>query len=140
MDLVIIRKCRTLVPCYRCVVVEEEEKAAVMSSRSIKTKHAVIIMDRKTKDMTTLCTLIFHLIHARRNARTTQVNATDMITKLLITNVRSGLSPSMNTSWNTETVWIVTSRKNTMTKKETTITTTTMIALLGVSCGRWVRR
>jgi hypothetical protein len=121
------------------VVVEEEEKAAVMSSRSIKTKPAVIIMDRKTKVMTTLCTLMSHLIHARRNATTTQANATDMITKLLITNVRSGLSPSMSTSWNTETVWIVTSRKDTMTTKGT-ITTTTMIALLGVSCGRWVRR
>ena len=54
-----------------------------------------------------------------------------MITKLLITNARSGLSPSMNTSWTTEMVWIVTSRKDTMTTKETT-----MFALLGVSCGR----
>ena len=133
MDLVITTKCRTLVPCYRCVVVEEEA-AATRSSRSIKTKPAVIIMDRKTKDMTTLCTLMSHLIHAKRNART-KANATDMITKLLITNARSGLSQSMNTSWNTETVWIVTSRKDTMTTKETTITTT-MFALLGVSCGR----
>jgi predicted NodU family carbamoyl transferase len=117
------------------VVVEEEAAAATMSSRSIKTKPAVIIMDRKTKDMITLCTLMSHLIHAKRNATITQVNATDMITKLLITNARSGLSQSMNTSWNTETVWIVTSRKDTMTTKETTITTT-MFALLGVSCGR----
>jgi hypothetical protein len=70
------------------VVVEEEEKAAVMSSRSIKTKPAVIIMDRKTKVMTTLCTLMSHLIHARRNATTTQANATDMITELLITNYK----------------------------------------------------